>query len=54
MTDGVQITGIDLHGYFVKDLERARAFYTDVIGLRNVNGQAVRIRVARRIDVWSL
>ena len=31
--NGIKITGIDIHAYFVKDAKRAVAFYRDVLGL---------------------
>lgn len=35
----INITGIDIHSYFVKDLDRAVAFYRDTLGLKNVEGK---------------
>jgi len=35
----INITGIDIHSYFVKELDRAVAFYRDKVGLKNVEGK---------------
>ncbi|MDQ6826935.1 MAG: VOC family protein [Candidatus Eremiobacteraeota bacterium] len=39
MSESVVVKGIDIHTYFVKDLERARQFYLTVLGLTNVDGK---------------
>jgi predicted enzyme related to lactoylglutathione lyase len=36
--DPLRIRGIDVHEYLVKDIDRARRFYSEVLGLQGVEG----------------
>ena len=56
-TGELRITGIDLHGYQVKDVKRATAFYRDVLGLtptlENDNGAEFELADGSTFGIWD-